>query len=96
MLATVIDLLSLYWCISNQPVAGSIIVTHLLVRSFIPLLRIVYGPIKSIHILSHGLASASYGGSHPYSYFRFGSLASWACLNIGCYLVSHFGPKQVL
>jgi hypothetical protein len=26
----------------------------------------VYGPIKSIHILSHGLASASFGGSHPY------------------------------
>jgi hypothetical protein len=66
MLATVIDLLSLYWYISNQPVAGSIIVTHLHMRSFFPFLRIVYGPIKSIRILSHGLASATFHGSHPY------------------------------
>jgi hypothetical protein len=44
-------------------------VTNLYMRSFFPFLRIVYGPIKSIHILSQGLASASFGGSHSGSKF---------------------------
>src|SRR5687768_16810051 len=66
ILATVIDFLSSYWWISNQPDAGSIIVTHLQTRSGLPFLLILYGPIRSIHILSHIRASASFGGKCPY------------------------------
>src|SRR6476620_859697 len=66
ILATVIALLSSYWCISNQPDAGSIIVTHLHTRSGLPLRLILYGPIRSMHILSHIRASASLGGKWPY------------------------------
>jgi hypothetical protein len=66
LLATVIDCLSSYCCISNRPVAGSIIVTHLHIESLFPFLLIVQGPIKSTQSLSHGVASASLGGSTPY------------------------------
>jgi hypothetical protein len=47
-------------------VLGSVIVMYLHIRSLFPFLRIVYGPIRSIHILSQGVASASFGGGCPY------------------------------
>jgi hypothetical protein len=66
-------------------------VTHLHMRSFFPFLRIVYGPIKSIHILSHRLASASFGGSHPYFLtlrlflWQVGHVCTWSPVCFNCY-----------
>src|SRR3982750_4698839 len=66
ILATVIACLSSYWCILNQPDAGSIIVTHLQISTSLPLHLILYGPIRFMHILSYIRASASLGGKWPY------------------------------
>ena len=62
MLATVIDFLSSYCLISNQLVAGSIIVMAFKGLILIPftLLLISYGPIRLTHSLSHGIANASF------------------------------------
>ena len=54
--------------ISNQPVSGSIIVRHHNLSGFFPQ-RIVYGPMRSTHRVSHGFVSACLGGSFPYFWF---------------------------
>jgi len=56
--------------ILNQPVAGSIIVTHHNFR----IVLICYGPIRSTHILFQGVAAASFSGKCPY--FLVDSLSS--------------------
>jgi hypothetical protein len=66
MFVTVIARLSSYCWISNQLVAGSIIVTHLHIRFAPPFLQMVYGPMRSMHILSQGIASASFSGRCPH------------------------------
>jgi hypothetical protein len=62
MLATVIDFLSLYCLISNQPVARLIIVTHFKGGILTPfmLLLMLYGPMRLMHNLSDGIASAPF------------------------------------
>jgi len=48
-------------------VAGSIIVKHQSVKSWLLLVFfILYGPIKSTHNFSQGVPSASFAGSNPY------------------------------
>jgi hypothetical protein len=48
-----------------QLVAGSIIVTHLHIEFASPFLRMVYGPMRSMHILSQEIAYASFSGRSP-------------------------------
>jgi hypothetical protein len=43
------------------------------------LLLILYGPMRSTHSLSHGIASASFSGKSPY-FLDFFSLTNGACL----------------
>jgi hypothetical protein len=58
-------LLGIY-CISNQPVTGSIMVIDTMVLNlFFFAAYLLYGPIKSTHSVSHGLDSASLAGSLP-------------------------------
>merc|ERR1739837_55009 len=60
--------------ISNQEVAGSIIVTYHMVEYFFLtsfdlayfLIGILYGPIRSTHNWCHGTTSGSFAGSRPY------------------------------
>ncbi len=68
MLVTVIDFLSSYCLISNQPVAGSIIVMHFKGGILTPfmLLLILYGPMRLTHSQSHGIVAASFSGKLPY------------------------------
>ena len=69
IIATVIDFLSLYYLILNQPVVGSIIVTHFKGGILTPftLFLILYGPMRSMHNHSHGFTcSASFSGKSPY------------------------------
>ena len=55
-----------YFAISNQPVAGSIILRHHSLSGFLTFRGIVYGPIRSTHIMSHGLVSSCFCSSFPY------------------------------
>jgi len=73
MLATVIDFLSSYCLISNQPVAGSIIVVHFKGGILTPLilLLILHGPMRLTHSLSHGFTSAVFSGRRPYFFTCF-------------------------
>ena len=52
--------------ISNQLVAGSIIVTHIKSITVLSLPLRVYGPMRSTHSASQGLVMASFAGSFPY------------------------------
>ena len=52
--------------ISNQPMAGSIIVRHHNLSGFLPFWGIVYGSMRSTHSMSQGFVSACLGGSFPY------------------------------
>ena len=52
--------------ISNQPVAGSIIVRHHNLSGVYTFRGIVYGPTRSTHRVSQGFVSAFLGGSFPY------------------------------
>ena len=52
--------------ISNQLVAGSIIVTHIKSICVLSLPLRVYGPMRSTHNASQGLVIASFVGSLPY------------------------------
>ena len=60
--------------ISNQLVAGSIIVRHHNLSGFFTFWGIVYGPIRSTHRVSQGFVSACLGGSLPYFWFFFFAL----------------------
>ena len=51
--------------ISNQLVAGSIIVRHMKSNSVLSLPFTVYGPIRSTHKYSHGMLTTSFVGSLP-------------------------------
>ena len=65
-------------CISNQPVAGSIIVMHQRIRSVFPFLLILYGPIMSTHSFSQRRLFAFFSGiSGKCPYFFFVFLVSW-------------------
>ena len=57
--------------ISNQPVAGSMNVIAINVRSLPVLSVTVYGPIKSTHTVSHGVVVVFLGGNFPYFLFFF-------------------------
>ena len=57
------------FAISNQPVAGSIIVRHHNLGGFYPFWGIVYGPMRSTHRVSQEFVSACLGGSLPYFWF---------------------------
>jgi hypothetical protein len=93
VLATVMDCLSSYCWISNQLVAGSIIVTHLQINSSFPFYLFLKGPIKSTHSLSHGGALASFGGRNSYFLLSsFISLAYWANFYIIRNVISHVWP----
>ena len=65
-LAMVSALLSLIVHSSNHPVAGSIIVRHQRIKFFLEFCFIVYGPMRSTHRMSQGMASASFSGRCPY------------------------------
>ena len=67
ILATTSDLLVPGTClISNQPVAGSIIVTHHISKGSLPFLSIFYGTIISTYRNSYGVNSWSFAGRCPY------------------------------
>ncbi len=69
--------------ISNQLVAGSIIVRHMKSISFPSLPLSVYGPIRSTHRHSQGVSTTGFGGSFPYFSFRF--LLIWHVLQFLTY-----------
>ena len=75
-------LLGIY-AISNQPVAGLIIVRHHNLSGFFPFRGIVYGPMRSIHRVSQGFVSICLGGSFHISdllFLLFGMLGtSYTC-----------------
>ena len=89
MLDTVMDCLSSHWQISNQPVAGCVMVTALQIKAFLPFLLILCGPMRSTHILSHGWDSASFSGKWPH--FCFFSCSF--CKKDKCPHVKLFGPS---
>ena len=60
------EVLSFISTISNQPVAGSIIVRHHKVKAFLYFLLSVYGPMRSTHRVSQGSASACFSDKNPY------------------------------
>ena len=80
--------------ISNQPVAGSIKVIVIKVRSLPVLLVTVYGPTKSTHTMSHGVVAAVLCSNFPYFFFVF--LYFWHVLylfiRIGTYILFHAIP----
>jgi hypothetical protein len=55
--------------ISNQPVAGWIMVRHHSFRFFLPLRSTLQGPVRSTRSASHRLSSASFAGSSPHFWF---------------------------
>jgi hypothetical protein len=57
--------------ISNQPVAGSHIVNACRFNSFPCFVVMMYGPIRSTHIVSQGFWPMSFKDSYPYFLWGF-------------------------
>jgi hypothetical protein len=82
MLITVIYFLLFYWCISNQTVAGSIILKYLHLSSFSFFSGLLWSYQVNAQLVPSGYLCLFWLYPRILFDFTFVSLANWACLHI--------------